>query len=361
MKRSYVMYGVAFLAMAAMSCFLVTNTNAQFGGNAQRFAAAAAKPTPRLPDGHPDLSGFYGVGVAGVNNYGTAATGAEAGGLVKTADGSIFFDYAGAEGGGGHPDDGGNVKQNPNQPPYKPEYMAKVQAIAKTVYGTITSQDPWLECKPGGVPRTSVGGMLHIVANEKFIAILYENEPGPQYRLFYLDGRAHPKDLDTSYMGHSIGHWDGDTLVVDTVGLNDETWYTQTGGANKLTSIHSDKEHVIERWTRKGDELDYQATVEDPVMLTKPWVLPVRRTMIGPADDYIQPQMCNTNDKAHIIQESDKDKFQCNFCQKDADTLYGNGAADRDRDAEKARQQGNGAVDNQGRPAGAGANGPAGQ
>jgi len=325
-------YGVATLATVGMLSFCtVPRAAAQFGPNPARIAAAQAKPTPRMPDGHPDLSGFYGVAVAGVNGYGQAATGAQAGGLVKTADGSIFFDYAGAEGGGGHPDDGDRVKQNPNQPPYKPEYMTKVKAIADSVYGTITHDDPWLECKPGGVPRTSVGGMLQIVANPKYIAILYENEPGPQYRLIYTDGRKHPDDLDTSYMGHSIGHWEGDTLVVDTIGLNDETWYTQTGGANKFTSIHSDKEHVIERWTRKGDDLEYDATVEDPVMLTRPWVLAPRHTQIGPSDDYIQPQMCNTNDKAHIIEPSATDKFQCNFCQKDADSLYGQGAADRDK------------------------------
>jgi hypothetical protein len=339
----------AVLAAGALSLVFVPRTMAQ-QNNAARIAAAQAKPTPRMADGHPDLSGFYGVGVAGVNDYGKVATGAEAGGLVKTADGSIFFDYAGAEGGAGHPDDGANVKQAANQPPYKAEYMAKAQAIAKTVYGTISHLDPWLECKPAGVPRASIGGMIHIVANPKFIAVLYENNPGPQYRLIYTDGRKHPSDLDTSFMGHSIGHWDGDNLIVDTVGLNDETWYTQTGGANKLTSIHSDKEHVIERFTRKGDDLEYQATVEDPVMLTKPWVRAVQHTQIGPSDDYIQPQACNTNDKAHLIEESDKDHFQCNFCQKDADTLYGQGAADRDREIEKARQ----ANPNAGRPAGGG-------
>jgi hypothetical protein len=341
MNRRFATVGMAALAVAAVCIFTVYPSKAQQRPN--KAAIAQQKPTPRMPDGHPDLSGFYGVAVAGVNGYGAAPTGsAEASGIVRAKDGSIFFDYAGAEGGGGHPDDGGRVEQAPNQPPYRPEYMAKVQAIAKTVYGTITHLDPWLECKPAGVPRAGVGGMIHVVANSKFIAILYENNPGPQFRLIYTDGRQHPKDLDTSFMGHSIGHWEGDTLVVDTVGLNDETWYTQTGGANKLTSIHSDKEHVIEKFTRKGDDLAYDVTVEDPVMLSKPWVWQTRHTQIGPSDDYIQPQACNTNDKAHIIEESDKDKFQCNWCQKDADSIYGEGAADRDREAKKARDaQGN--------------------
>jgi len=351
MKNRLMIHAVAAMAaVGVLSLLLVPKAAAQIGPDPARVKTAQAKPTPRMPDGHPDLSGFYGTFVAGVNDYGKTATGSEAGGLIKTADGSIFFDYAGAEGGGGHPDDADRIQQSANQPPYKPEYMTKVKAIADTVYGTITHLDPWLECKPGGVPRTSVGGMMHIVANPKFIAVLYENEPGPQYRLFYTDGRKHPTDLDTSFMGHSIGHWEGDTLVVDTVGLNDETWYTQTGGANKLTSIHSDKEHVVEHWTRKGDDLEYQATVEDPIMLTKPWVKAPQHTQIGPSDDYIQPQMCNTNDKAHLIEPSATDKFQCNFCQKDADKVYGQGAADRDREIQKQRQ----ANPNAARPGGGG-------
>lgn len=341
MKSRILTYGVIAAALVGvLSLLLVSRPAAQgFGNNPAAQAAALAKPTPRLSDGHPDLSGFYGTGVAGVNNYGIAPTGSlAAGGLVKTADGSLFFDYAGAEGGGGHPEDGGLVRQNPNQPSYKPEYAAKVQAIADSVYGTITRLDPVHKCTPAGVPRASIGGMMQIVHGVKSVALLYENNPGPQFRLIYTDGRKHPEDLDTSFMGHSIGRWEGDTLVVDTVGLNDETWYTQTGGANKLTSIHSDKLHVVERFTRKGDVLSWEAVVEDPVMLTKPWILPVRTTRIGPSDDYIQPQACNTNDAAHIIEPSDADRFQCNFCQKDAEQTYGPGGGDRDIQRAKERE-----------------------
>src|SRR5262249_26914373 len=160
MKFRTITYGVAAVATASLLSFvLVSRPAAQNGGAAAQKAtqAALAKQTPRMADGHPDLTGFYGTGVAGVNNYGNAATGSdEAGGLVKTKDGSLFFDYAGAEGGGGHPDDGDRVVQAANQPAYKPEYAAKVKAIADTVYGTITHLDPWLDCKPAGVPRASI-------------------------------------------------------------------------------------------------------------------------------------------------------------------------------------------------------------
>jgi hypothetical protein len=148
--------------------------------------------------------------------------------------------------------------------------------------------------------------------------------------------------LDTSYFGHSTGHWEADTLVVDVVGLNDETWLSSGAGGTKYTSIHSDQEHVVERWTRKGDELTYQATVEDPVMLTKPWVLSPRHARIAPADDYIQPQMCVSNDKGHIIKPSETDKFVCGWCQKDPDSVYGKGAASASPKPETGTRAGGG-------------------
>lgn len=307
-------------AVAALLCF--ASTPASFAQRRGPDPVAAGKPTPRMADGHPDLSGFWANGVAGVPGYGKVATGAEAGGLVKGADDSILYARGGVEEASTD-----EFKQNPNQPPYKPEYMEKVKAIAATVYGTITSLDPVTDCKPEGVPRIGLG-LMQAVANSKFIALLYENAPGPVYRIIYTDGRKHPDDLDTSYMGHSIGHWEGDTLVVDTIGLNDETWYSNSGGAMNFTNIHSDKEHVVERFTRKGDTLTYEATVEDPVMLTKPWVINPVYTKIGPSDDYIQPQMCRSDDKAHIVKPSATDKYACDFCIKDPNAAYGEGAAD---------------------------------
>ncbi len=318
----------------AVFCLAAVSVCAAQGGRGLD-PVAAAKPTPRMTDGHPDLTGFWANGIAGVPGYGKAATGAEAGGIIKAPDGTILYARGGVE-----EASEADPTQSQNQPPYKPEYMAKVKEIAATVYGTITSLDPVTDCKPEGVPRIGLG-LMHVVANPKFIAMLYENAPGPQYRLIYTDGRQHPADLDTSYMGHSIGHWDGDTLVVDTVGLNDETWYSASGGGTKYTNIHSDKEHVIERITRKGNTLTYQATVEDPVMLSRPWVMNPMYTKLGPSDDYIQPQMCRGDDKAHLITPSDKDRFACDFCIKDPDAKYGQGATDevhKDKSNEGAGQ-----------------------
>jgi len=188
-------------------------------------------------------------------------------------------------------------------PSYKPEYAAKVAQLMATMNGNATPLDPMQQCKPMGIPRAGLGIDEHImvVANPKAAAFMWEADPGPIYRLIYLDGRQHPTDLDTSYMGHSIGHWDGDVLVVDVVGLNDETWLGGGTQGPRNALIHSDKEHVLEHWTRTGDDLVYEATIEDPVMFTKPWVMTPEHTHLATAGDYIQPQMCVNNDRTHLV------------------------------------------------------------
>jgi hypothetical protein len=102
-------------------------------------------------------------------------------------------------------------------------------------------------------------------------------------------------------VGHSIGHWEGDTLVVDVVGLNDETWLGSGTIGPKYAMMHSDKMHVVERWTRTGNVITYEATVDDPVMFTKPWVMTPRQTQLAGPDDYIRPTMCIPYDKTHLV------------------------------------------------------------
>jgi hypothetical protein len=287
--------------------------------NKQPKEDQSAKVTPRAPDGHPDLTGFWMNPRADADNGGDT--------IVKSADGSVYFNaYTDIS-----PDQKSPALvictnescQSPNQPPYKPEYAAKVNDIYKHSYGGNSLLDPQFQCKPLGIPRGSFGTM-EIVQNDKYVAILYEAAPGPVYRVIYTDGRQHPVDVDTSYLGHSIGHWDGDTLVVDTVGLNDDTWLgqSQLGNLNH-TAIHSDKEHVLEHWTRRGDALTYDATIEDPVMFTRPWVLNPRHIVVASSNDYIQPSMCVPNDKAHIVQPTDTDKFECDYCIKTPGAVLG--------------------------------------
>jgi hypothetical protein len=321
--KTFCNYVLPAAAIAAVVTLLFVSEPHAQQQNA-RMDAFAKRPTPRMADGHPDFTGFWLNGVSGLENYSDTAGGADDGNLTRASDGSIFFAYAGGQ--AELPNEGKLDLTIPkNAPPYKPEYMAKVQKLVAGIYGfanTSSPMDPMNECKPNGVPRAGLSG-AQIMMNPKGLIIAYENEPGPVYRTIYTDGRTHPADLDTSYMGHSIGHWEGDTLVIDTVGLNDETWL----GGGKYQNFHSDKLHVVERVTRTGDVLTRTFTAEDPVMFTRPWVSDPERVTLGNTTDYIQPEMCRTNDKAHLIQQTEDNVYRCDWCLVDPDKDYGAGAA----------------------------------
>jgi hypothetical protein len=240
------------------------------------LAQNAAK-TPMTADGHSDFNGFW--------NNPPAQTTQQ---FQRTADGSILFDFSIDQ--GKDPLCVDESCQVPNQPPYKPEYMEKVKKIAATMVGGTTPLDPEKSCKPAGIPRANINN-TQIVQTPQIIALIKGDYTD---RLIYLDGRPHPPDLEPSWMGHSIGHWEGNTLVVDTIGFNDETWLGgDVGGHRMYTSIHSDKEHVIERWTRNGDVLTVETTVEDPVMFTRPWVLAPRSVRLARPDDYLVNYFCD--------------------------------------------------------------------
>ena len=146
------------------------------------------------------------------------------------------------------------------------------EEIALTPYGaekyrTVDhAQFPGNTCLPYGPNRgMAATNPYMIVQSSDVIAVLTEHI---DYRIFYMDGRAHPDDmLDyPEWMGHSIGRWEGDTLVVDTVGIRPESWLDR-GGLQ-----HSDQLHLIERFDKTGaDSFTWTVTVEDPVFFTKPW------------------------------------------------------------------------------------------
>jgi hypothetical protein len=336
MKNHVVGSSIAAIALVCVfSLIWVSIPAAQnFGPNQAAVAKAESASTPRMSDGHPSLTGFWAGGGQGEDGT-PEAPADEAGGagdsfsrsgiheITRTQDGSIFFSYAGANGGTEVGDDGYAVHPQTNAP-YRPEYLAKVKQILSVQYGRTNVNDPNDRCTPAGVPRAGFGGF--VVSSPEAVAVMYEASPGPYYRIVYTDGRGHPKDWDTSYMGHSVGHWDGDTLVVDTIALDDTTWLAGAGD-----SIHSDKEHVVEKWTRKGNSVTVDTTVEDPVMFTKPWVMNTRHVLLntGNPDTYgntIIPSMCNTNDGGHWVVT---DKYVCNWCNKGS--VYGEQGAAADQ------------------------------
>jgi len=278
------------------------------------------KTTPRMPDGHPDFSGYWN---GAARDPGTPARGRSPAGFgfvggvfQRDPDGSIIYDPSteyNSESGAGRicqTDD----CQAPNQPPYTPEYMAKVRKIAATEFGGTTPLDPVQDCRPLGVPRAGING-IQIIPTPQVTAILYEAAPYSTFRMIYTDGRPHPKDYETTYWGHSIGHWEGDTLVVDVVGFNDDTWVGGGGavGRTRYTSIHSDKLHVTERWTRTGDVMSYQATVDDPIAFTKPWVVARKVQHAGPGEELIE-NICTANVKEHLVPPNPDDPDIKNRC-----------------------------------------------
>ncbi len=144
-------------------------------------------------------------------------------------------------------------------PPLLPWAEAKFKAI------NVTTDDPNLDCLPEGVPR-----VMFIPLPMEIIQIpgrvLMVQEAWSQWRRIYTDGRQHPKDLDATFMGHSIGKYEGDTLVVDTIGFNEKTWLDHMG------LPHSDALHVVERIRRVDhNTLQDDFTIDDPKTFTKTW------------------------------------------------------------------------------------------
>jgi hypothetical protein len=176
---------------------------------------------------------------------------------------------------------------NTGRPVYKPEHWDKVQELDMWT----NKYDPVMTCQPLGVPRE--GPPRRIYQSDKDVTLLYfGGDAGGgygEYRVIPTDGRKHdPNKLETTYLGYAVGRWEGDTLVLDSIQFNDFTWLGRGG------FFHSDEMHVIERFTRQGDALLYDVTVEDPQVLAEPWVIPTRtlRRNLNP-DAGLQPERGN--------------------------------------------------------------------
>jgi hypothetical protein len=294
--NSHFRFDLATLAVAAFLCMSpIPAVCQQTSASATQTAAKDTKsspPTPRLADGHPDLNGFWvgGGGDAAVGGFGFG------GSIVLKHGDNVEIRVGDNNNGHIRVDKNGNEiavqRVDPNPPPYKPELMAKVKELQKNQ----TSRDPAFSCKPAGVPR--VGSPHAIVQTPGMpVIFLYQVLAGNTYRLIPMDGRPHDPDADPSYYGESIGHWEGDTLVVDTVNFNDDTWLGEPG------YFHSTALHVIERISRDGDTLHYQATVEDPTVFTRPWVMNPRTVKLT-NEHTIENPPCSDRDAAVIADEN---------------------------------------------------------
>lgn len=169
-------------------------------------------------------------------------------------------------------------------PPYQPAFQKLWEQRKKD-----TADDPAKYCLPNGVVRMT-SRPYKIVQTEKLVVLLSEGNTH-SFRRFFMDGRPHNLDLEpNSWTGDSIAHWEGDTLVVDSIGFNDRTWLDDTG------KPHSDEMHVVERYRRPIlSRLEIQYTIEDPKALAKP--LTFTRVMTLIPDHDLQEYFCTDTNR----------------------------------------------------------------
>lgn len=156
---------------------------------------------------------------------------------------------------------------SPTEPPFLPWAAERFKNV-KSGYGpraTPDSEDPILNCLPPGVPRIMlIPFPMEIVQTPGELVMLFEYDHNVRH--IYLNRHEHPKELDLTWMGDSIGRWEDDTLVIDTAELNDRTWLDQVGHP------HSDALHVIERIRKVDrDTLQDDVTIDDPKAYAKTW------------------------------------------------------------------------------------------
>jgi len=157
-------------------------------------------------------------------------------------------------------------------PPMTPEGAAKFKENTGELKNgnSIITKDPAFSCLPAGVPHTFQNGAFpfEIVQTPQRIFLFYES--AHNWREIWMDGRSVPKDGDPTWMGYSVGHWDGNDLVVDVGNFNDRTWLDPVGHP------HSDALHVTERYHRAAyDALHIEFTIDDPKSYTAPWKMQV--------------------------------------------------------------------------------------
>jgi len=214
--------------------------------------AQEATPTPRMADGHPDLSGVWWTG----GDIGSPGYASSTGG---TPPPTVYTDL---------------------YQPWAKEKMASLK----------DKDDPTLKCQPTAFGTLSVrlfdvGAVGQIISTPAMMVFLQETFHG--YQLIPTDGRE-PRAVPPSFRGDAIGHWEGDTFVVETTNFTNDTWIFAEG----RVSFHSDQMRVVERYQRiDANTLVIDATVHDEAVLTQPWVVPTRKLVLAPYDQLL-PLIC---------------------------------------------------------------------
>jgi len=260
-------------------------------------AEVPSKPTPRWPDGHPQLgapAGEKGVWGACCGSLSFDPTpNPQAGNFQNPGAGAAQGRGGAAAGRGG---------QAANQPP-RTETPFQPWAKALLEYRRTNEFEPHTRCKPSGGARQFVTPYgTEIVDMPDLQRVYIFDIGGPHtFRIIYTDGSAHPANLVPSYYGDSRGHWEGDTLVVDNTGFNEGFWMDRAG------SPHTEKLHFVERFTRTDfNTLKYEVTVDDPGAYTAPWTSSA--TMRWNAGQELFEYVCQDNNFAPVLLVGEQEK-----------------------------------------------------
>jgi hypothetical protein len=300
------------IAAAGVLCLVPALMTSQENPRIKRNNNAPPKPTgvtPRTPDGRPDLSGVWNGlddNLRGVPNQ-IANNGLAIESDKVTRDlhsGALIATFPRNT---NRPLNNEQAERaasllrrvGSNRPIYKPEYWEMV----KDLDANANEEDPSNNCMPAGIPRAGLPSYIAQMPNH--VIFIYPGQGGliatqTMYRMIPIDGRKHTplQDLDGTYTGEGIGHWEGDTLVVDSWGFNSNTWFDQVGGY-----FHGENMHVIERFHRDGNTLTWTATVDDPDVLLEPWTTTPRVALLNPRPNAVLPesQPCSERDLGHVV------------------------------------------------------------
>ncbi|HKH74764.1 MAG TPA: hypothetical protein VKA59_25570 [Vicinamibacterales bacterium] len=252
------------LIAGAALCLVVPMLAAEGQANSEQQTA----PQPQRPSVQVGVPDGRAGGTGGAARQGGAGRGRQAGPAApapRSAEGRVLL-------GGATPKERNGVWLPVGGGPVTPANIKDVpfQPWARGVLADreINELEPHTRCKPSGVTRpflTPYG--VEFVELQELQRIFIFDIGGPHtYRTIYMDGRSHPAQLTPNYYGHSIGWWEGDTLVVDTIGFNEGFWLDRRG------SPHTEQLHTIERFTRKDEaNMQYDVLIDDPGAYTKPW------------------------------------------------------------------------------------------
>jgi hypothetical protein len=303
-----------FFRYVGLVSLLVATGFAMTGSAEARKQAVGASSvsTPRTADGKPDLSGMWqDLKSAAVRRRIITGT------FKKEENGNSSERFSsrrcaptqkGTDGKGCFEETNETTdlefanRSDANRPLYKPEYWDKVQDLD---YNTNT-KDPLFTCMPLGVPR--MGPPAQIVQTPKYVIFFYGGGGAggtDQFRIIPIDGREHDpvRAKDISDFGDAVGQWEGDTLVVESVGFTDTTWIASgmVGGGGGY--FHSYDMKVTERLRREGNTIYYQATVDDPAVLLEPWNMSPRELELNPDPNaYLQEgDQCGQTDPGIVV------------------------------------------------------------